>query len=152
MTAVTNNKWKEVWSNPSAYITITVIVLGLLKTMGIDVDVTNDGNVDINDANVLVTGVWQKHLSDIAAFLVPILAGLMGKISKIQINKASLKEYVMTSNFITAVFSLVTLVLGVYLDAELVAVIVTTVANILNFIYHLNIPTTSNDNNSKPNQ
>jgi len=143
MVTVTNSKWKEVFSNPSAYITITVIALGLLKTVGVDVDVTNDGNVDVNDATTLVNGMWQKHLSEIAAFIVPIIAGLAGKIAKIKINKADIIAYIKTSNFIIAIFSLVVLILGVFLNKELVTVIMVVIANILNFVYHLNIPTTT---------
>lgn len=146
-----NNKWKEIVSNPSAYITVTLIFLGLLKSIGINIDVTNDGNVDTNDATILVNGVWQKHLSEIISFLVPIFAGLIGKISKIVITKANVMKYVTSSNFITAVFSLVVLILGVFLNQELVTVITVTIANILNFVYHLNIPI-NNDNSTESNK
>ena len=137
---VMNNKWKEIWSNPSAYITLTLIGLGFLKSVGLSIDLTNDGNVDINDATVLIDGVWQKHLGGILEFLLPIGIGLFGKISKIKITKKDIITYFKTSNFIIAIFSLVTLILGVFLGKELVTIIVVTIANILNFVYHLNLP------------
>ena len=143
MAEVTNSKWKEIWSNPSAYITLTLILLGFLKSIGLSVDVTNDGNVDVNDATVLIDSVWQKHLADILGFLAPIIIGIFGKISKIKITKKDIVAYITTSNFITAIFSLLTLILGVFLGKELVTVIIITIANILNFVYHLNIPVTT---------
>lgn len=142
------NKLQEIASNPTAYLTLILIVFGFFKSIGIDIDITNDGNVDIQDATWLVDNTWQRQFGDILSFVVPIVIGIIGKLSKIKLIKQDIINYVKGTNFITLATSLIVLILGVFIGQSLASVIVITILNILNFIYHLNLPI-KNDNSTK---
>jgi hypothetical protein len=142
------SKLQEIASNPSAYVTLTLILFGFLQSVGISVDITNDGNVDIQDAAWLVNNTWQRQFGDILNFVIPIVIGIIGKLSKIKLVKQDVINYVKGTNFITLATSLIVLILGAFIGQSSASVVVITILNILNFIYHLNLPI-KNDNSTK---
>lgn len=143
-----NSKILEVLSSPNARITLILITLGVLGSAGVIVDVNNDGLANELDAHIIMDNTFGANLTALITYLVPILLGLVTKITEAIKLKMFTWSYFKTSNFITLAFSFITLFIGAYFSANVTALIVVVIANILNFIYHLNLPVKYGTNDS----
>lgn len=137
---ITNNKFLEVLSSPNARITLILIILGVLGSAGVIIDTNNDGVVDQLDAANIVTHTFGVNLTSLLSYIVPILLGIVTKIAEAIKLKAFTWSYFKTPNFITLAFSLITLIIGAYFSMNIAALITVVIANIINFIYHINLP------------
>ena len=143
-----NSKFLEVLSSPNARISLILIVLGVLGSIGVIVDTNNDGIVNEADATNIMVNTFGNNLTALINYLVPILVGIIPKILEAIKLKTFSFSYFITPNFITLAFSLVSLVIGAYLNASVAGLVVTLIANILNFIYHINLPVKYGTDNS----
>lgn len=124
-------KLKEVLGSKNFLVTILTIAFGFIAANEIQVPLTPEQVAD---------GVMGKDIIGILSFLLLPFLNVLTKVGAKFLDKTWSWAWLKSKNFLTQVFTILSIIVGVYFDATVTGIIVALAANVVNLIVHLSAP------------